>query len=49
MRYQLRVHLFTLFGIFFTTYFVFLALYAKTFYQDAVVENLQTEWPDILE
>ena len=49
MRYQLRVHLFTLFGSFFICFFIFLTLYAKYFYQQAVVENLQTEWPGILQ
>ena len=49
MRYQLRVHLFTLFGCFFMAFFVFLSLYAKFFYQEAVVDNLSTEWPKILE
>lgn len=48
MRYQLRVHLFTLFGCFFLAFFVFLALYSKFFYQQAVVDNLSTEWPGIL-
>ena len=49
MRYQLRVHLFTLFGSFFLAFFIFLWLYAKYSYQQAVVDNLSTEWPDILE
>ena len=49
MRYQLRVHLFTLFGCFFMAFFIFLALYSKFFYQQAVVDNLSTEWPKILE
>lgn len=49
MRYQLRVHLFTLFGAFFLAFFIFLALYAKYFYQNAVVDNLSTEWPGILQ
>ena len=40
MRYQLRVHLFTLFGSFFFLFFLFLALYARYFYQQAVVANL---------
>ena len=48
MRYQLRVHLFTVFGLFFLAFFVFLALYAKYFYQGAVVHNLSTEWWGIL-
>ena len=30
-------------------FFVFLSLYAKFFYQEAVVDNLSTEWPKILE
>ena len=30
-------------------FFIFLALYAKFFYQEAVVSNLSTEWPKILE
>ena len=49
MRYQLRVHLFTLFGGFFLAFFLFLSLYAKYFYQAAVVSNLSTEWPGILQ
>ena len=49
VRYQLRVHLFTLFGTFFLAYFVCLFLYAKFYYQDSVVENLSTEWPGILQ
>ena len=48
MRCQLRVHLFTLFGSFFLAFFIFLAFYAKYFYQMAVVDNLSTEWPGIL-
>lgn len=49
MRYQLRVHLFTLFGCFFLAFFIMLAFYAKYFYQTAVVSNLSTEWPGILQ
>ena len=49
MRCQLRVHLFTLFGSFFLAFFIFLAFYAKYFYQMAVVDNLSTEWPGILQ
>ena len=49
MRYQLRVHLFTLFGCFFMAFFIFLALYSKFVYQQAVVDNLSTEWPGILQ
>lgn len=30
-------------------FFIFLSFYAKYFYQSAVVENLQTEWPGILQ
>ena len=49
MRYQLRVHLFTLFGGFFLAFFIFLALYSTYFYQKAVVESLQKQWPEILQ
>ena len=49
MRYQLRVHLSTLFGSFFLAFFVFLWVYAKLYYQDSVVSNLSTEWPGILQ
>ena len=48
MRYQLRVHLFTLFGGFFAAYFLFLIIYAVYFYTPDLVDNLSTEWPDIL-
>ena len=48
MRYQLRVHLFTLFGIFFFLFFICLASYAKIHYQTNVVKNLSKEWPKIL-
>ena len=30
-------------------FFIFLTLYAKLFYQEAVVDKLATEWPKILE
>ena len=43
------MHLFTLFGGFFAAFFVFLALYAKIYYQNSVVTNLSTEWPGILQ
>mgnify|MGYP001349876956 CR=1 FL=1 len=49
MRYQLRVHLFTLFGGFFAAYFIFLVLYAEYFYRPDLVRNLSTEWPGILQ
>ena len=49
MRYQLRVHLFTLFGGFFLAFFIFLALYSKYFYAVAVAESMEKQWPEILQ
>ena len=49
MRCQLRVHLFTMFGSFFVAFFVFLELYAQVSFKNAVVNNLSTEWPGILQ
>lgn len=43
------MHLFTLFGCFFAAFFIFLTLYAKYVYQQAVVDNLSTEWSSILQ
>ena len=49
MRYQLRVHLFTLFGGFFLAFFIFLAFFAIYYYKASVVDNLKPEWQPLLE
>ena len=49
MRWQLRVRILALFSAFFFLFLTFLALYSRYFYQAAVVDNLKSEWPGILE
>ena len=49
MRYQLRVHLFSLFGTFFLIYFVFMFIYTKIQYVDELVLIVGNQLKPILE
>ena len=49
MKYQLRVHLFTLFGMFFLVYFLGILLYANFDYKSLVVKNIQPYWAPMIQ
>ena len=48
MRYQMRVHLISLFILFLMIYAIFMIFYSYKIYQSAVIHNLKDEWPGIL-
>ena len=49
MRYQLRVHLFSLFGLFFIIYFLFMYIYTKVQYVSELVNIVSDQLKPILE
>ena len=48
MRYQMRIHLFILYGIFFICYFVFLYIYVQQIYIKFLLENVSKKYQNML-
>lgn len=44
MRYQIRWHLFLIFGIWFIVYFIFLSVYTKYFYLERIEYNVEQQY-----